>query len=109
MNIIGDIVDKDILIIDDIVDTAGTLCNAANALKERGARSIRACATHGLLSGPAIERIQNSALDELLILDTIPLPPEKRIDKIKVETVAPLFAQAISRIYTDKSVSTLFD
>ena len=109
MNIIGEIVDKDILIIDDIVDTAGTLCNAANALKERGARSIRACATHGLLSGPAIERIQNSALDELLILDTIPLTPEKRIDKIKVETVAPLFAQAISRIYTDKSVSTLFD
>ncbi len=109
MNIIGDIVDKDILIIDDIVDTAGTLTNAANALKERGARSIRACATHGILSGPAIERIQNSALDELLILDTIPLPPAKQIDKIKVESVAPLFAQAINRIYTDKSVSTLFD
>ncbi len=109
MNIIGEIKGKDILIIDDIVDTAGTLCNAANALKERGAKSVRACATHGLLSGPAIERIQASGLDELLLLDTIPLTEEKKIDKIRTESVAPLFAQAIHRIYSDKSVSTLFD
>lgn len=77
MNIIGDIKDKDILIIDDIIDTAGTLCNAANALKERGAKSVRACATHAILSGPAIERIKNSAIEELVILDTIPLPGRK--------------------------------
>ena len=109
MNIIGDIKDKNLLIIDDIIDTAGTLCNAANALKERGAKSVRACATHGILSGPAIERIEASALEELILLDTIPLSDEKKLDKIKVETVAPLFAQAIQRIYADQSVSTLFN
>jgi len=108
MNIIGDIKDKNLLIIDDIIDTAGTLCNAANALKERGAKSVRACATHGILSGPAVERIQASALEELILLDTIPLPEEKKLDKIKVESVAPIFAQAIQRIYADQSVSTLF-
>lgn len=108
MNIIGDIEDKDVLIIDDIIDTAGTLCNAANALKERGARSVRACATHGILSGPAIERIQASAIQELILLDTIPLTEEKQIDKIKVKTVAEIFAKAIDMIYSDKSVSTLF-
>ena len=95
MHIIGDIKDKNILIIDDIIDTAGTLCNAANALKERGAKSVRACATHAILSGPAIERIKNSAIEELVILDTIPLPEEKKLDIIKVDSVAPLFAQAI--------------
>ena len=109
MNIIGDIKDKNLLIIDDIIDTAGTLCNAANALKERGAKSVRACATHGILSGPAIDRIEASALEELILLDTIPLADEKKLDKIKVETVAPLFAQAIQRIYADQSVSTLFN
>ena len=109
MNIIGDIKDKNLLIIDDIIDTAGTLCNAANALKERGAKSVRACATHGILSGPAIERIQESALEELILLDTIPLPEEKKLAKIKVESVAPIFAQAIQRIYADQSVSTLFN
>ena len=109
MNIIGDIKDKNLLIIDDIIDTAGTLCNAANALKERGAKSVRACATHGILSGPAVERIQASALEELILLDTIPLPAEKRLDKIKVESVAPIFSQAIQRIYADQSVSTLFN
>ena len=108
MNIIGDIKDKNLLIIDDIIDTAGTLCNAANALKERGAKSVRACATHGILSGPAVERIQASALEELILLDTIPLSEEKKLDKIKVESVAPIFAQAIQRIYADQSVSTLF-
>ncbi len=108
MNIIGDIKDKNLLIIDDIIDTAGTLCNAANALKERGAKSVRACATHGLLSGPAIERIRDSALEELILLDTVPLNPEKKLDKIKIESVAPIFAQAIQRVYADQSVSTLF-
>ncbi len=108
MNIIGEIKDKNLLIIDDIIDTAGTLCNAANALKERGAKSVRACATHGILSGPAVDRIRDSALDELILLDTIPLAEEKKMDKIRVESVAPLFAQAIQRIYADQSVSTLF-
>lgn len=109
MNIIGDIKDKNCVIIDDIIDTAGTLCNAANALMERGAKSVRACATHGVLSGPAIQRIQDSALEEIILLDTIALPAEKRIDKIKQTTVASVFADAIRRIYADQSVSTLFD
>ena len=109
MNIIGDISGKNVVIIDDIIDTAGTLCNAANALKERGAKSVRACATHGVLSGPAIQRIEESALEEIILLDTIQLPEEKQIEKIKVTTVATVFADAIRRIYADQSVSTLFD
>ena len=109
MNIIGDINGKNVVIIDDIIDTAGTLCNAANALKERGAKSVRACATHGVLSGPAIQRIEESALEEIILLDTIQLPEEKQIEKIKVTTVATVFADAIRRIYADQSVSTLFD
>ncbi|MBQ6895924.1 MAG: ribose-phosphate diphosphokinase [Oscillospiraceae bacterium] len=109
MNIIGDISGKNVVIIDDIIDTAGTLCNAANALKERGAKSVRACATHGVLSGPAIQRIEESALEEIILLDTIQLPEEKQIDKIKVTSVATVFADAIRRIYADQSVSTLFD
>ena len=109
MNIIGDIKDKNVVIIDDIIDTAGTLCNAANALKERGAKSVRACATHGVLSGPAIQRIKDSAIEELILLDTIQLPEEKHLDKIDVVTVAEVFAEAIKRIYNDQCLSSLFD
>jgi len=109
MNIIGDINGKNVVIIDDIIDTAGTLCNAANALKERGAKSVRACATHGVLSGPAIQRIQDSAIEELILLDTIKLPEEKHLEKIEVVTVAEVFAEAIKRIYNDQCLSSLFD
>lgn len=109
MNIIGEINGKNVVIIDDIIDTAGTLCNAANALKERGAKSVRACATHGVLSGPAIQRIQDSAIEELILLDTIQLPEEKHLDKIDVVTVAEVFAEAIKRIYNDQCLSSLFD
>ena len=109
MNIIGDIKDKNVVILDDIIDTAGTLCNAANALKERGAKSVRACATHGVLSGPAIQRIKDSAIEEIILLDTIQLPEEKQLDKIEVVTVASVFAEAIKRIYNDQCLSDLFD
>lgn len=108
MNIIGDVKDRDVIIIDDMIDTAGTLCGAAKAIKDRGAKSVIACATHAVLSGPAIERIQNSVLDEVVLLDTIRLSEEKRIDKIKTISVAPVLAEAIARIYSDKPVSTLF-
>ena len=91
-----------------MIDTAGTLCGAAKAIKEIGAKSVVACATHAVLSGPAIERIQNSVLDEVVLLDTIRLSEEKRIDKIKTISVAPVLAEAIARIYSDKPVSTLF-
>ena len=108
MNIIGEVEGRDVVIVDDMIDTAGTLCNAAGAIKARGAKSVTACATHGVLSGPAIGRIRDSALDEVALLDTIVLPPEKQIEKIKVLSVAPVLAEAVARIYSDKPVSTLF-
>ena len=109
MNIIGDVRGKKVILIDDMVDTAGTLCNSAQALIDKGgATEVIACATHGDLSGPAIERLQNSCIKELILLDTIPLPPEKAIPKITLLPVAPLFAEAIERIYEDKPVSTMY-
>ncbi len=109
MNIIGDVKDKRVIMVDDLIDTAGTLVNAARALVEKGgAAEVYACATHGVLSGPAIERIQQSYIKELIILDTIPLKPEKAIDKIKVLSVAPLFTEAIARTYEEVSISPLF-
>ena len=110
MNIIGDVKGKKDILVDDMIDTAGTLCNAAKAIIEiGGAEEVYACATHGVLSGPAIERIQASPIKELVLLDTIVLPKEKQIDKIVTLPVAPVFAQAIQRIYADKPVSTLFN
>lgn len=110
MNIIGDVKDKKVILVDDMIDTAGTLCNAAKAMIDiGGASEVYACATHGVLSGPAIERIENSVIKELVILDTIALPEEKQIDKIKTLPVAPVFAQAIQRIYMDASISPLFN
>ena len=109
MNIIGDVAGKKVILVDDLIDTAGTLCNAAEALlRIGGATEIYCCATHGVLSGPAIERLQASPIKELVLLDTIPLPKEKQIDKITVLPVAPVFAEAIERIYEDKPVSPLF-
>ena len=110
MNIIGDVQGKRVIIVDDMVDTAGTLCNAAEALvKIGGASEVYACAAHGVLSDPALERIQNSVIKELVLLDTIPLPQHAQTDKIKQVAVAPVFAEAIERIYSDKPVSPLFN
>lgn len=109
MNIIGDIERKNCILIDDMIDTAGTITNAANALKELGATSVRACSTHGVLSGPAIERIESSAIEELVLLNTLPILKEKQIDKMKILSVAPLFAEAMTRIFTNGSISKLFD
>lgn len=108
MNIIGEVKGKNVLIVDDMIDTAGTLCHAAEAVKQRGAISVTACATHAILSGPAIERISKSALDEVVVLDTIPLPEAKRIAKIKQLSVAAMLAEAVARVYAEKPVSTLF-
>ena len=108
MNIIGDIEDKNCVLLDDMIDTAGTITNAANALKDLGAKSVRACATHAVLSGPAIQRIQDSAIEELVLLNTMPIPEEKMIDKIKILSVGPLFAEAMNRIHTNESMSKLF-
>ena len=108
MNIIGNVKDKKVILVDDMIDTAGTLCNAAQAIMDNGAKQVTACATHAVLSGPAIERIRNSAIKELVLLDTIPLPKEKLLPNMTVLPVAPLFAEAIERIYEDKPVSPLF-
>ena len=110
MNIIGDVRDKRVVLVDDMIDTAGTLCNAAKAIIDiGGAKEVYACATHGVLSGPAIERIAASPIKELVLLDTIALPAEKQIDKITMLHVAPVFAKAIQRIYDDEPVSPLFN
>lgn len=108
MNIIGDIKDKKVILVDDMIDTAGTLCNAATAILDKGAKEVTACATHAVLSGPAIERIKTSCIKEVILLDTIPLIPEKQLPNITVLPVAPLFAEAIERIYEDKPVSPMF-
>ncbi len=111
MNIIGNVEGKTVLLLDDMIDTAGSLTGAAKALVEiGGAKEIYACASHGVLSDPAIERIQNSYIKEVLLLDTIPYPADKPVcDKIKYLSVAPLFAEAIERIYEEVSISSLFD
>lgn len=109
MNIIGDIEGKNVVLVDDIIDTAGTMVQGANALKELGAREVYACCTHPVLSGPAIERIRDSEIKELIVTDTIPLSEDKVIDKIKVISVASIFGEAIRRIYKNISVSKLFD
>ena len=108
MNLIGDVKGKNVIMLDDMIDTAGTITNAANALKEFGAKNIYAGCTHAVLSGPAIERIENSAISELIVLDTIKLPKEKENDKIKVLTVAEMFGEAIKKIFSNESVSVLF-
>lgn len=108
MNIIGEVKGKRVVLVDDMIDTAGTLCNAAVALMENGAKEVYACATHGVLSGPAIERIKNSPLKEVVLLDTIRLDKDKQLDNIIQLPVAPVFAEAIARIYEDKPVSPLF-
>ncbi len=109
MNIIGDIKGKKVLLVDDMIDTAGTICNGANAIKERGAKAVYACATHGVLSGKAIERIESSAIEQLVLLDTIQLPPEKLSPKIKVLSTAKIFADAIYRIHEGLPISRLYD
>ena len=105
MNIIGDIKDKVCILVDDMIDTAGTITNAANALKDLGAKAVYACCTHGVLSGPAIERINSSAIEELVMLNTIPIPEGTKFKSI---SVAPLFSEAIKRIYDDQPISRLF-
>jgi ribose-phosphate pyrophosphokinase len=108
MHLIGDVKGKDVVVIDDMIDTAGTLIQAVNAIKREGARRILACGVHPVLSGPAIDRIENSPLEEVVVTNTIPLPKEKQNAKIVVLSVAPLLGEAIRRIHEEESVSTLF-
>jgi ribose-phosphate pyrophosphokinase len=107
MTVIGDVEGMDVILIDDLIDTAGTLCKAADVMMEKGAKSVRALCTHPVLSGNAYENIENSALVEVVVCDTIPL--KKNIEKIKVMSTSKLFARAIRNTYEHKSISALFD
>lgn len=109
MNIIGDIKGKVCILIDDMIDTAGTISNAANALIDLGAKEVYACCTHGVLSGPAFERLNSCAIKELVMLNTIELPETEDLNKFKSLSVAPIFAEAIRRIYDDVPLSKLFE
>ena len=108
MNIIGDVKGKNCIILDDLIDTAGTICNAAKALDDLGAKSVYACATHAVLSGPAIERIEASPIKEMVLLNTIPIPEEKMLKKFTVLSVGHIFAETISRVYSNKPISVMF-
>ena len=108
VNLIGDVEGKNCIIIDDMIDTAGTITNAVGYLKEKGAKDVYITATHGVLSGPAIERIEKCDIKECVVTDSIDIPEDKLIDKMHVVSIAPLLAEAIERIYTKESVSGLF-
>ena len=108
-HLIGSLENLDVLIIDDMIDTAGTTINAARSAIEQGASSVTAVATHGVLSGPAIKRLSESDIKKVIITDTIAIPEEKKIDKIEVVSVAKLFGEAVSRVHNGESVSALFE
>jgi ribose-phosphate pyrophosphokinase len=109
VEIVGDVEGRTCVIIDDMIDTGGTICAAADQLKERGAEEIYALATHGVLSGPAIDRFKNSVISKVVITNTLPLPPDKQIDKIEVLSVAKILAETIDAVFEDNSVSEIFD
>ncbi len=109
MHIIGSVKDRNILIIDDLIDTAGTLCNAAAALRNNGCRDIFVACTHPILSGPAIERLQEAPIKKIVVTDSVYLPSEKLIQKIEVQTASKLFGEAIKRIHSEESISSLFN
>ena len=109
MHLIGDLKDKDVLIIDDMIDTAGTIVNATDEAKENGAKSVIAVATHALLSVPAIDRIQKSKIEKLIVTDTVSIKDEKKLDNMEIVTVARVFGEAIRRVFDGESVSALFE
>jgi len=110
MNIIGDVKGKNVILIDDMIDTAGTIVNAAKALKEMGAKDVYACCTHGVFSGPAALRLKDSVISELVVLDTIDISQEMRtLENVTLLSVAPVFSEAIRRIFNNDSVSTMFE
>jgi ribose-phosphate pyrophosphokinase len=108
-DVVGEVDGRTCVLIDDMIDTAGTICSAAELLTERGARSVLAAATHGVFSGPAIDRLKNAPIDKVVITDTLPIPPEKQMDKLEVLTVAEIIADAIRAVFEDTSVSEIFD
>jgi ribose-phosphate pyrophosphokinase len=109
VNVVGEVADRDCVIPDDMIDTAGTMSEAVHALKRLGANDVYCCATHALLSGPAVERLMGSPVKEVVVTNTIAIPPERRFDRLKVLSIAGLLAKAIGYTHSDQSVSSLFD
>ena len=109
MDIVGNIKGRTAILVDDIIDTAGTICHAAHGLVERGCKRVFACATHAILSGPAMDRINNSEIQRLIFADTVPIPEEKASEKILQLSIAPSFAEAIRRVHEEESISEMFD
>ena len=109
LNVVGDVEGMNCLLVDDMVDTAGTLSNAVVALKERGAKAVYAAATHALLSGPAVERLSDAPLEEMVVTNTIHIPENKRFDNLKILSVGDLLAKAIDHVHSSESVSQLFE
>lgn len=109
MDIVGNVKDRTAILVDDIIDTAGTICHAAHGLIERGCKKVYACATHAVLSGPAMERINKSDIEKLVFTDTIPIPDEKKSERILQLSIAPLFAEAIIRVHKEEPISNMFD
>ena len=109
MDIVGNIKGRTAILVDDIIDTAGTICHAAKGLKDRGCAKVYACATHAVLSGPAKERIMKSEFEQMVFTDTIPIPEERRTDKIIQLSIAPIFAEAIRRVHEEESISSMSD
>ncbi len=109
LNVVGDVNGRTCLLVDDMVDTAGTLANAVVALKERGAAAVYAAATHALFSGPAVERLSQAPLEEMVVTNTIAIPPEKQFERLRVLSVADLLAKAIDHVHSNESVSQLFE
>ncbi len=109
MNIIGDVENQNVLLVDDLIDTGGTFVNAIKALKEKGAKEIYGAVTHALLSGEAVEKIENSLITKLYVTDSIPLKIGTETTKIEVKSASSLFAEAIIRTHRDESISSLFD
>ena len=107
--IVGTVKNKQCVMIDDMIDTAGTITQGAELLMDKGAKSVIGAATHGLLSGPAVDRLKNSQFEKVFICDTLPIPPEKQFDKLEILPTAPLLADAIRAVFQDTSVSHIFD
>ena len=108
LEVIGEVDGRTAILVDDMIDTAGTICGAAKLLKERGAKKVVACATHPVLSGPAIERLRDSEIEQVVLTNTLPIPEEKRLDKMIVLSIAPIIASALRAVFEDQSVSEIF-
>ena len=107
--VVGDVAGRTCILVDDMIDTAGTITKAAEALVENGAAEVVVAATHAVLSGPAVDRLKNAPIAEVVVTDTLPVPDDRRFDKLTVLTIAPLLARAIREVFEDGSVTSLFD